>query len=68
MSNTTKKENALASSCSAVQISRGDLPDSLHVSVGIYTFYIQKFYVLDKALSEGERGGGTKNSKTERYD
>ncbi len=41
--NTIKAENLFVSSCSAIQISKRDLPDSLHISVGNYTFYIQQW-------------------------
>ncbi len=41
--NTTKKENAFSSSCSAVRISKADLPDSLNVPIGTYTFFIQQW-------------------------
>lgn len=60
---TIKKENAFISSCSAIQISRRNLPDSMQIPAGIYTFYIQQWtadgarklnelrYFLNDALS-----------------
>ena len=38
-----KAENLFVSSCSAIQISKRDLPDSLHIPSGNYTFYIQQW-------------------------
>ncbi len=40
---TIKAENLFVSSCTAIQISKRDLPDSLHIPVGDYTFYIQQW-------------------------
>lgn len=40
---TIKTENLFVSSCTAIQISKMDLPDSLHIPVGNYTFYIQQW-------------------------
>ncbi len=40
---TIKAENLFVSSCTAIQISKRDLPDSLHIPVGNYTFYIQQW-------------------------
>ena len=50
---TIKAENAFASSCPAVQISRKDLPDNLNVPAGLYTFYIQQ-WVADGARKLNE--------------
>lgn len=41
--NTIKAENAFSSSCSAVQISKKILPETLRISTGIYIFYIQQW-------------------------
>ena len=38
---TYKEENAFFPSCSAIQISARNLPDTLGIPTGIYTFYIQ---------------------------
>ena len=40
---TIKAENLFVSSCSAIQISKRDLPDSIHIPNGNYTFYIQQW-------------------------
>lgn len=40
---TIKAENLFVSSCTAIQISKRDLPDSLQIPVGNYTFYIQQW-------------------------
>ena len=41
--NTIKAENLFVSSCTSIQVSKRDLPDSLHIPAGIYTFYIQQW-------------------------
>ena len=38
-----KNEKASSTSCSAVEISKRDLPNSLNVPNGVYTFYIQQW-------------------------
>lgn len=38
-----KAENLFVSSCTAIQISKKDLPDSLHIPEGNYSFYIQQW-------------------------
>ncbi len=38
-----KAENLFVSSCTAIQISKRDLPDSLHIPEGNYSFYIQQW-------------------------
>lgn len=40
---TVKAENAFTSSCSAVQISKKNIPETLRIAKGIYTFYIQQW-------------------------
>lgn len=38
-----KAENALSSSCTAIQINKKDLPDNLNIPNGLCTFYIQQW-------------------------
>ncbi len=40
---TIRAENAFSSSCSAVQISKKNVPDTLKIPKGMYTFYIQQW-------------------------
>ena len=47
--NNIKMENAFSSCCTAVQISKRELPDGLDVQTGLYTFYIQQW------LADGAR-------------
>ena len=40
--NVIKNENCFVQCCSAIQINRKDLPDSLNIREGIYAYYIQQ--------------------------
>lgn len=63
--NNIKMENAFSSCCTAVQISKRELPDGLDVQTGLYTFYIQQ-WLADGARRLNELHYFLNNASTKR--